>query len=99
MRLRRKFHCLNYARAAAATILALSLSGCIVASAVTTIVLLPVKIVGAGIDAIVTTKAEADEKRGRKQREAEENAEKARKKAAKAEAKAAKDAAKTSKPG
>jgi len=98
MRLRRKLHRLNRARAAAALLVALALTGCLVASAVTTVVLLPVKAVGAGIDAIVTTDAEADEKRGREAREAEEKSEKARKKAAKADAKAAKDAAKASAP-
>ncbi|MGL4543919.1 MAG: hypothetical protein ACRCUI_15560 [Polymorphobacter sp.] len=71
-------------------VLGLPLAGCVVASAVTTVVLLPIKVVGAGIDAVVTTDAEADEKRGRDAREAEEAATKAQAKAAKADAKAAK---------
>ena len=95
MRLRRKLHRLTtQARALALALLCLPLGGCLVASAVTTVVLLPVKVVGAGIDAVVTTDAEADEKRGREAHEAEEKAKKAQAKQAKADAKAAKDAAK-----
>jgi len=100
VRLRRKLHRLNIvARPLALALLCLALGGCVVASAVTTVVLLPVKAVGAGIDAVVTTDAEADEKRGREAREAEEKARKAQQKQAKADAKAAKDAAKAAKSG
>ena len=60
----------------------LPLGGCLVAKVATTAVLLPVKVVGAGIDAVVTTQAEADEKRGREARKAEEKAARERRKAA-----------------
>lgn len=47
------------------------LSGCI-ARAAADIVTAPVKVVGAGVDAATTSQSEADEKRGRELREAEE---------------------------
>lgn len=95
MRLRRKLHRLTVsARALLLALLCLPLGGCLVASAVTAVVVLPVKLVGAGIDAAVTTDAEADQQRGRDAREAEEKAKKAADKAKKQQAKADKDAAK-----
>ena len=51
--------------------LSLSLSGCLVRTAVD-IVTLPVKAVGAGVDAVTTSQAEADQRRGRELREEEE---------------------------
>jgi hypothetical protein len=52
-------------------VLALLLSGCLARTAVD-IVTLPVKAVGAGVDAVTTSQAEADQRRGRELREAEE---------------------------
>lgn len=49
----------------------LILSGCIARTAVD-LVTLPVKVVGAGVDAVTTSQAEADQRRGRELREAEE---------------------------
>ena len=49
----------------------LLLGGCIVRTAAD-IVTLPVKAVGAGVDALTTSQAEADQRRGRELREAEE---------------------------
>lgn len=54
---------------------ALLLSGCAAATAVDTavsVVTLPVKVASAGVDAVVTTQAEADQKRGRQIRRQEE---------------------------
>jgi hypothetical protein len=54
---------------------ALALSGCIAQTAVDTAVsvaTLPVKVASAGVDAVVTTQAEADQKRGRQIRRQEE---------------------------
>ena len=54
---------------------ALALSGCIAQAAVDTAVsvaTLPVKVASAGVDAVVTTQAEADQKRGRRIRRQEE---------------------------
>ena len=51
--------------------LPLLLSGCLARTAVD-IVTLPVKVVGAGFDAVTTSQAEADQRRGRELREAEE---------------------------
>ena len=51
--------------------LALSLGGCIARTAVD-LVTLPVKVVGAGVDAATTSQAEADQRRGREIREEEE---------------------------
>ena len=51
--------------------LGLTLSGCIARTAVD-IVTLPVKVVGAGVDAVTTSQAEADRKRGRAIRKEEE---------------------------
>jgi len=48
-----------------------ALSGCIVRTAVD-IVTLPVRAVGAGVDAVTTSQSEADERRGRQIREEEE---------------------------
>jgi hypothetical protein len=50
---------------------ACALTGCIVRTAVD-IVTLPVKAVGAGVDAVTTSQSEADERRGRRIREEEE---------------------------
>ncbi|WP_114952454.1 hypothetical protein [Sphingosinicella terrae] len=47
------------------------LSGCLARTAVG-IVTLPVKAVGAGVDAVTTSQAEADQRRGRQVREEEE---------------------------
>ena len=53
----------------------LVLGGCIVGTVARTAVdvaTLPVKAVGAGVDAVTTSQAEADQRRGREVREAEE---------------------------
>jgi hypothetical protein len=51
----------------------LALSGCYtVAKTAVDVVTLPVKAVGAGVDAVTTSQSEADEKRGRAMRKAEE---------------------------
>ena len=55
----------------AAALLALALPGCVAKTALD-IVTLPVKVASAGVDAVVTTQAEADQKRGRQIREREE---------------------------
>ena len=55
--------------------LPLMLSGCIVdtvAKTAVAVVTLPVKIVSAGVDAVTTSQAEADQKRGREIRKQEE---------------------------
>jgi uncharacterized lipoprotein YajG len=53
----------------------LSLSGCYtVAKTAVDVVALPVKAVSAGVDAVTTSQSEADEKRGRAMRNAEEEA-------------------------
>ena len=55
--------------------LAFALSGCVVATVAETavdVVTLPVKVVSAGVDAATTSQSEADEKRGRELRRAEE---------------------------
>ena len=49
----------------------LLLSGCLARTAVD-IVTLPVKVASAGVDAVTTSQAEADQRRGREIREAEE---------------------------
>lgn len=49
----------------------LLLAGCLARTAVD-IVTLPVKAVGAGVDAVTTSQAEADQRRGRELREEEE---------------------------
>jgi len=54
--------------------LALSLGGCVVgtiAGAAVDVATLPVKVASAGVDAITTSQAEADQKRGRELRHAE----------------------------
>ena len=52
-------------------LLPLALGGCIAQTAAS-IVTLPVKVAAAGVDAVITTQKEADEKRGRQIREHEE---------------------------
>lgn len=52
-------------------ILLLALTGCVVRTAAN-IVTLPVRAVGAGVDAVTTSQSEADERRGREMRRAEE---------------------------
>jgi hypothetical protein len=52
-------------------VLPLLLSGCLARTAVD-LVTLPVKVVGAGVDAATTSQAEADQRRGREIREEEE---------------------------
>lgn len=52
-----------------------ALSGCVVgtiASTAVDIATLPVKVAGAGVDAVTTSQAEADQKRGRELRKEEE---------------------------
>nr|WP_089219463.1 hypothetical protein [Sphingomonas laterariae] len=61
---------------------ALLLGGCIASTAVD-IVTLPVKAVGAGVDAVTTSQEEADRNRGREIRKQEEREAKAAKKAEK----------------
>ena len=56
------------------------LSGCVVAQVAQTAVAVasvPVKVVSAGVDAATTSQSEADERRGRELREADEAAKKA----------------------
>ena len=56
-------------------ILPLALGGCVVgtiASTAVDIVTLPVKVASAGVDAVTTSQAEADQKRGREIRKLEE---------------------------
>jgi hypothetical protein len=53
----------------------LTLSGCVaetIAKTAITAVTLPVKVVSAGVDAVTTSQAEADQKRGRELRKQEE---------------------------
>ena len=50
----------------------LALSGCTVAKTAVDIVSIPVKVVSAGVDAATTSQSEADEKRGRELRKADE---------------------------
>ena len=52
-------------------IVPLALSGCLARTAID-IVTLPVRAVGAGFDAVTTSQAEADQRRGRQIREEEE---------------------------
>lgn len=55
-------------------IAALALPGCTtVARTAVDVVTLPVKAVGAGVDAVTTSQSEADQKRGRELRKAEED--------------------------
>jgi hypothetical protein len=56
---------------AALSLASLALQGCLAKAAVD-IVTLPVKAVGAGVDAVTTSQSEADEKRGRDLRKREE---------------------------
>ena len=57
-------------------LLPIALSGCVTSVAKTAfdVVTLPVKAVSAGVDAATTSQSEADEKRGRELRKAEEKA-------------------------
>jgi hypothetical protein len=55
----------------AALPLSLLLTGCLARTAID-VVTLPVKVAGAGVDALTTSQAEADQRRGREIREAEE---------------------------
>ena len=57
--------------AALLALLALPLGGCVAKTAVD-IVTLPVKVASAGVDAVTTSQAEADQKRGRQIRKYEE---------------------------
>lgn len=68
-------------RIALAFFAALALSGCIAKTALD-IVTLPVKAAGAAVDAVTTSQSEADEKRGRELRKAEEREGKAARKRA-----------------
>jgi hypothetical protein len=61
-------------------LLPLLLSGCIVRTAAS-IVTLPIKAASAGVDAVTTSQSEADEKRGREIRKAEEREGKAARRA------------------
>ena len=61
--------------------LSLSLSGCVVgtiASAAVDVATLPVKVASAGVDAVITSQSEADQKRGRELRLAEARCRKGR---------------------
>jgi hypothetical protein len=57
-----------------ALVLPAVLGGCSVAKTAVDVVTLPVKAVSAGVDAATTSQSEADEKRGRELRKAEEEA-------------------------
>ena len=70
----------------------LMLSGCV--STAVAVVEAPFKLVGAGVDAVYTSQAERDEKRGRALRQADERRGKALRQQAEADAKAAKQAEK-----
>jgi hypothetical protein len=62
-------------RALLLVLLVPALSGCMVGTVAKTavdVVTLPVKVAGAGVDAVTTSQAEADQKRGREIREQEE---------------------------
>ena len=48
------------------------LSACTLASTAVDVVTLPVKVVSSGVDAVTTSQSEADQKRGRQMRQAEE---------------------------
>ena len=65
---------------------ALALSGCVVGTIARTAVdvaTIPVKVVSAGVDAATTSQSEADEKRGRELRKADEARARAEREAAK----------------
>ena len=65
---------------------AFATSGCIVGSVAKTavdVVSIPVKVVGAGVDAATTSQSEADEKRGRQLRKEDERRARAERDAAK----------------
>ena len=62
-------------RAPILLVIPLALAGCTtIASTAVDVVTLPVKVVSAGVDAATTSQSEADEKRGREIRKAEEKA-------------------------
>lgn len=71
-------------RVAVAAVLLLGLGGCVstIAGAAYDAVTLPVRVVGAGINAVVPSQKKADQKRGKRARKAEEAQRKADKKAA-----------------
>ncbi len=71
-------------RATCALLAAFALSGCIARTALD-IVTLPVKAAGAAVDGLTTSQSEADEKRGRELRKAEEREGRAARKRARAE--------------
>jgi hypothetical protein len=71
--------------------LASLLSGCIARTAVD-IVTLPVKVAGAGVDAVTTSQAEADRNRGRAIRKQEEREDKERRRAEKEQRRAEREA-------
>lgn len=60
-------------RAISVVPIGLLLSGCLARTAVE-VVTLPVRVVSAGVDAVTTSQAEADQRRGRELRAAEERA-------------------------
>lgn len=82
MRLRRKFY--GLIRIAVAILLMGSLTGCVttIISGAIDVVTLPVRVVGAGINAVVPSQREADRKRGKRERKAEDAQRKAAKKVA-----------------
>jgi predicted Holliday junction resolvase-like endonuclease len=73
------------------TFLTLMLTGCLVRTAAT-IVTAPIKVGSAVVDAATTSQSEADEKRGREMRKAEEREVKTRKRAEKEERRRAREA-------
>jgi hypothetical protein len=81
-------------RIAVALVLLVSLNGCLAQTAVD-IVTLPVKAVGAGIDAVTTSQSEADEKRGREIRKQEEREGREARRAEKAREREERDARKS----
>lgn len=93
MRLRREFHRLIRPPARGIVVAAVAavllgapvlLGGCL-ATAAYDVVTLPVRVVGSGIDAVTTSRSEADRNRGRRERKAEEKQRKADDKQAKAD--------------
>ncbi len=73
--------------------LAIALGGCV--STAVAVVKAPFQIVGAGIDAVTTSQAEADRNRGRRERKAEEKAAKQAKRDEKARRQAERTAERT----
>ncbi len=78
-------------RAAVAAALLLALGGCVstVVGAAVDVATAPVRVVGAGIDAVAPGQNERDRRRGKRERKAEEAQRKADRKAARAAAHAA----------